>query len=215
MSLPQPLFHLLCCFLLNHALAQTGAASPQEEAFERARIAEQRSQLEASFAAEEAVCQRKFFVNACLNEARGRQREALTDLRRQEVLLDDADRKRKAADQLEKIEEKGSAQRQQEGAEKAQENLRKGVAGAAEAVERAQAQNEKAAQAAERRAAVLAAQARKEAEASQRAALEAQAQARAAALRQRQQEAATRKEERERRLREAAPSQTQPLPARP
>ncbi len=202
------------------ALAQFGSAqaeqeTPDEQARERARIAAERKEIEVRFAAEEAACRAKFFVNACLNDMRPRQREALTDLRRQEILLDDAERKRKAAEQLEKIEEKGSEQRKQEAAEKAQGNVRKGVAGAAEAAEKAQAQSQKASQAAERRNTTLANEARKAAEAPERAAAQGQADKRAADLRQRQQEAATRKAERERRSQQAPATDRQPLPARP
>ena len=143
------------------------------------------------------------------------QREALADLRRQEILLDDADCKRKAAEQLARIEEKGSEQHKQVAAEKAQENLRKGVAGAAEAATKAQAQSQKATEAAERRNATLANQARKAAEAPERDAAQAEAQTRAADLRQRQQDAATRKADRERRLQQAPPTDRQPLPLRP
>lgn len=209
----------------GQVLAQTEspqAQSPQAEQApldvqtkERARIAAERDQLETRFAAEEAACQARFFVNACLNKIRPPQREALADLRRQEILLDDAERKRKAAEQLEKIEEKGSEQRKQEAAEKAQENVRKGAAGAAEAAEKAQAQSQKATQAAERRDATLTNQARKAAEAPERAAAQTQAQTRAADLRQRQQEAATRKAERERRIQQAPATDRQPLPPRP
>lgn len=209
------------CLGSFQALAQLAPTTPaedvplDEQAKERARVADKRSQLEARFAAEEVACQAKFFVNACLNNIRPRQREALADLRRQDILLDDAERKRKAAEQLEKIEEKGSEQRKQEAAEKAQENVRKGVAGAAAALERAQAQSEKATQAAERRNATLANEARKAAEAPERAAAQAEAVKRAADLRQRQQEAATRKAERERRIQQAPPTDRQPLPTRP
>lgn len=202
------------------ALAQLGSAPAEqatldEQSRERARIAAERNAIEARFAAEEATCQAKFFVNTCLNDMRPRQREALADLRRQEILLDDAERKRKATEQLEKIEEKGSEQRNQLAAEKAQENVRKGVAGAAEATEKAQAQSQKASQAAERRNATLANEARKAAEGPERATAQAQADKRAADLRQRQQEAATRKAERERRIQQAPATDRQPLPVRP
>ncbi len=201
-------------------LAQLGSinaeqVTPDEQSRERVRIAAERKEIEVRFAAQEAGCHAKFFVNACLNDLRPRQREALADLRRQEILLDDAERKRKAAEQLEKIEEKGSEQRKQEAAEKAQENVRKGVAGAAAAAEKAQAQSQKASQAAERREATLANEARKAAEAPERAAAQGQADKRATDLRQRQQEAATRKAERERRIQQAPATDRQPLPARP
>lgn len=225
MSFTSALFSLLISVLGGlgsaQALAQleriTSAeqAPPDEQVREGARIAAERSQLETRFAAEEAVCQAKFFVNACLNDMRPRQREALADLRRQEILLDDAERKRKAAKQLEKIEEKGSEQRQQDVAEKAQERVRQGLAGAAEAADKAEAQSQKATQASERRRATLANQTRKASEAPKRAATQSEAQTRAADLRQRQQEAEARKADRERRIQQAPATDRQPLPARP
>lgn len=186
-----------------------------EQARERTRIAAERSQLLLRHTAEEAACEAKFFVNACLNDIRPGQREALADLRRQEILLDDAQRKRKAAEQLEKIEEKGSEQRKLEAAERAQENLRQGAAGASAAQERAQGQSEKATQANERRNATLANEARKAAKVPERAAAQVEADKRAAELRLRQKEAATRKAERQRQIREAPATDRQPLPVRP
>ncbi|RYG11563.1 MAG: hypothetical protein EON92_10250, partial [Burkholderiales bacterium] len=64
-----------------------GAQTPEEVKAERARIADERGRVEARFATEEKACYAKFGVNDCLQEARTRRREVLSDLRRQEVSI--------------------------------------------------------------------------------------------------------------------------------
>ncbi|MBC7376388.1 MAG: hypothetical protein H7346_03005 [Burkholderiaceae bacterium] len=90
---------------------------------ERARIASERAAVDARFLVEEKACYKKFSVNDCLNEARGRQRESLADLRRQDLSLNDAERKRRAADEMRKLEEKASPQKQDEAAERRARSL--------------------------------------------------------------------------------------------
>lgn len=97
--------------------AQTGVAAPSADA-ERTRISAERARLEAGFAAEDAVCYRKFMVNNCLDDVKLKRRDALSDLRRQEISLDEQERKAKGADQLRKTEEKSSLKNQQEAADK-------------------------------------------------------------------------------------------------
>lgn len=97
--------------------ATAGVAAPSMDA-ERARISAERTRLEAGFAAEDAVCYRKFMVNNCLDDVKIKRRDALSDLRRQEISLDEQDRKAKGADQLLKTEEKSSLKNQQEAADK-------------------------------------------------------------------------------------------------
>jgi hypothetical protein len=92
---------------------------------ERARIAAYRKTIEEAFATEQAQCYKKFAVNDCLQESRVRRRDALADLRRQEVSLNDAQRKKKGAEQVRKVEEKVSAestQRTQEQRQKAEDS---------------------------------------------------------------------------------------------
>ena len=66
------------------------------EAAERERIRKSRASEQALFMAQEAQCYSRFAVNDCLIEVRGRRREVLGDLRRQEIALNDAQRKRRA-----------------------------------------------------------------------------------------------------------------------
>lgn len=105
---------LFFCVLSVQAQEELPAqqATSQVQA-ERARIAAERAGLEAQFDAQEAVCYQKFAVNSCLAPIKVQRREALADLRRQEVVLNDAERRRKGAEQIKKTEEKASLESQQ------------------------------------------------------------------------------------------------------
>jgi colicin import membrane protein len=107
----------------------------------RARIDAERKQVEAEFGDLQKQCYRKFAVNDCLNRARAQRREKLSDLRRQEISLNDAERKRKAAERSGNLEERSSPDRQEAEAQRraraaAQENDRK-VRAAEKATKRA------------------------------------------------------------------------------
>ena len=109
---------LFCCGLsLGAAMAQSPAQEKTNNALERSKIAAERARLEAGFLAEETVCKSRFAVNACLQEIRSRRNEAMADLRRQDLLLNESDRKARAADQIQKTEEKSKLELQQQRAE--------------------------------------------------------------------------------------------------
>ena len=118
------------CALTANAQAPTpaalGAALPASAAvdIERARISSERSRLEAGFAAEESACYKKFLVNRCLDDVKPRRREAMGNLRRQEVSIDTQDRKAKGAEQIRKTEEKASPEKQQEAASRRTDSLK-------------------------------------------------------------------------------------------
>ncbi len=118
-------------FLLCIALGMGFAASAQT-AFdlasaasdrERSRINAERLALEAGFDAQDAACYKKFFVNMCLNEVKEKRRDAMAELKRQEVALNDEMRKRKAAEQVAKTAEKSSPEVQQQAAERRAKSL--------------------------------------------------------------------------------------------
>ncbi|HSV35974.1 MAG TPA: hypothetical protein VLI46_10485 [Ramlibacter sp.] len=89
------------------AVVLSFAAGAQEsDSAERARIGAERVRADAAFRAEEKVCYTRFAVNDCLKAAQSRKREVLADLRRQEVALNDAERRRKAGERLRASEEK-------------------------------------------------------------------------------------------------------------
>ena len=94
------------------AHAQTGSDA------ERVRISAERSRLEATFALEDTACYKRFLVNNCLDEVKVRRRDAMADLRRQEIVLNDEARKAKAAEQLQKTEVKSSPEKLQQEADK-------------------------------------------------------------------------------------------------
>lgn len=98
------------------------AATPEAAAMtpdaERVRIDSERSNLEAGFNFESAACYKKFLVSRCLEDVKLRRRDALADLRRQEITLNAFERKAKAAAQVKKTEEKSSPENQQQEADK-------------------------------------------------------------------------------------------------
>ncbi|MDB5778684.1 MAG: hypothetical protein JWP79_1415 [Polaromonas sp.] len=77
---------------------------------QRAAIAAERNRLETGFMNEEASCYKKFAVNSCLDNVNARRRAVMADLRRQEILLNDAQRKSKAEQQIRKSQEKSSSE---------------------------------------------------------------------------------------------------------
>lgn len=107
--------------LLFAAVMFAGAASAAEPAdddakAERARITAERAQAEARFTEQEKACYARFAVNDCVRDARAKRREVLADLRRQEISLNDAQRKRHSAERLREIDERSSAQAQEQAA---------------------------------------------------------------------------------------------------
>ena len=111
-------------FCLTAALSGAGFAQPELEA-ERGRIAAERARAQAGFAAEGSACYKRFWVNNCLDQVKARRLEVLSDLRRQEVVLNDQERKAKGAEQLLKIEEKSSMATEQAQADRRFEAINK------------------------------------------------------------------------------------------
>ena len=93
-------------------LAQTSSDT------ERSRISAERAKLETDFALEDTACYKRFLVNSCLDGVKVRRRDALADLRRQEIVLNDEARKARASEQLQKIEEKSLPEKLQQEADK-------------------------------------------------------------------------------------------------
>ena len=97
-----------------------GAQTPPEEHAssridsERAKITTERSRLEADFLTEDRACYQRFAVNACLGKVNTRRRQAMADLRRQEILLNDEERKTSGLQQLRRTEEKSSPEKREE-----------------------------------------------------------------------------------------------------
>ena len=108
-------------------MALTGTVSAQPQASndaERLRISNERVVREAAFSREDSACYQKFLVSSCLDEVKLRRQDVLADLRRQEILLNDQERKDKGAAQVKKREDKDSPDKQQQSADKRAEALK-------------------------------------------------------------------------------------------
>jgi colicin import membrane protein len=83
-----------------------------EEGLERQRIKLERQQLVKNLEAQRQACYQKLAVTPCLNEARDQHNEKIRDLKRQEVALNDVQRKRAAADRVKALEQRNSPEAQ-------------------------------------------------------------------------------------------------------
>ena len=113
-SLIAPFLIALCA--APTAVQAQGSAQQQLDQ-ERSRIAAERRAADSRYADAEAACYARFAVNDCVNEAKAARREALADLRRQEVSLNDDERRRKGAAQRQRLDERSSAENQQRAAQ--------------------------------------------------------------------------------------------------
>ena len=104
-------------FLFNgFAISQTGPMDVKTVGInaQRAAIDAERSRLESGFLSEDAACHEKFAVNNCLENVNSKRRAIMADLKRQEILLNDAQRKSKAEQQIRKNQEKLSPENLQQ-----------------------------------------------------------------------------------------------------
>jgi colicin import membrane protein len=86
----------------------------QSEAAERARIAAVRKQASDEYQSTSEQCYQRFAVTGCILDAKKTFNSLMADLRRQEIALNDLDRKRRGAEQLQRTEDKRSADKQLE-----------------------------------------------------------------------------------------------------
>lgn len=101
---PRLLVAWVCCVPLVLAAAEPTAHVQQKT--EKARIAAERQQANQRFEIERRACEQRFAVTPCLEEARGRRREVLDRLAREQAVLDDAQRRQRAADRLKGIQDR-------------------------------------------------------------------------------------------------------------
>jgi colicin import membrane protein len=73
---------------------------------ERARIATERARADQRFAADEIACQKRFAVTDCVEKARTAQRAVHNELRRQELVLNDTERRRRTDAQQRRLQDK-------------------------------------------------------------------------------------------------------------
>ncbi len=100
---------LVMASLLALAQPSTPDTVAARDAAEHARIRQERAEALARFQAQDAQCYQRFAVTDCLSEVRVQRRLLLAELKRQEISLNDAQRKRRAADQLLRADEKAAA----------------------------------------------------------------------------------------------------------
>jgi len=142
---------LFACACASSALAQTTATvgSVDFEA-ERARLTRERDEVENRFKSEQAACYKKFAVEGCLKEGRVRRRLANEDIKRQEAVLNDIERKRSGAAELDKLHEKKSESASTDANAKREESLKSQDDRERRAAEHATSRSQAEAEAAER-----------------------------------------------------------------
>lgn len=99
------LFSLALIVLTLSPLAQAATSEDKK------RIAEARAKADADLAAEEAECTTRFAVTPCLLDAREKHRAIVDPLRRDELTVDERERRQRAADRLERLSRKAEAAR--------------------------------------------------------------------------------------------------------
>ncbi len=83
-----------------------GSGKDPEISAQRAGIEAQRSQAQSRFEEGARQCYQKFVVNDCINNLRAQRREILADLRRQEIELNNQERRTLAAQRVQSVEDK-------------------------------------------------------------------------------------------------------------
>jgi colicin import membrane protein len=207
---------LFCCGLsLGAAMAQSPAQEKDSNALERSKIAAERARLEAGFQAEEAACKSRFAVNACLQEIRPRRNAAMADLRRQDLLINEAERKARGADQIQKTEDKSSLERQQQRAEQEKKAQQETERRSERNDQRGQSQAKSAADASANVEAAETRQKNSQSKAGEAKTRHEQAASNVLDAKVRSEKAAQNQAERDQRLKHKSNSNRQPLPAPP
>ncbi|MBT2334767.1 hypothetical protein J7E49_12735 [Variovorax paradoxus] len=192
--------------------ATTGNANFEAE---RSRLAAERTAIEARFDKERAACYQKFAVEDCLRDSRKRRRAETDHIKRQESAINDIERQRRGAAELEKLDQKAAAKRPQDTPEKQDESRQAQKDREQRAADHAAGRAATAAEADERRRQFEAkqkAQADEKAKAAQR---RAEAPAAVERFESKQQQAAEHRASRERQNAERTKPRGAPLPAPP
>jgi colicin import membrane protein len=113
------IYAVLMPAIAQNSLKNEDAAAPllMQESAERMRISSERAALLRGYEAQREACYQKLAVTICHTQARDKHNDQMRDLKRQETALNDAGRKRKAADRLKAVEERNSPQVQLQKAE--------------------------------------------------------------------------------------------------
>ena len=131
-----------CALALLFALP----AQAQDREAERARIAAERAVAEARFADRKKACNAVFAVNDCVEKATRERNAVLGDLRRQERVLNDADRRERAAERLKQQEERNTPEAQRAAEESRLRGLQEQKERDARAADKAQQRKEQEAE---------------------------------------------------------------------
>lgn len=94
---------------------------------DKKRVLEARAKAEAELAAQEAECRERFAVTPCLLDARERHRAIVEPLRRDELMIDERERRQRGAERQEHLKRKAAAAREAASAASAAESLETGV----------------------------------------------------------------------------------------
>jgi hypothetical protein len=89
---------------------------------ERSRLSAEREAIETRFVQERAACYKKFAVEDCLRESRTRRRKETDNIKRQETAINDIQRQRSGAAELEKLDQKAATQRPQDSRDKREQS---------------------------------------------------------------------------------------------
>jgi colicin import membrane protein len=106
-----PFLLLLVTYSAFSQPTEAGTGQSLDIEAEHSRIQTERARQATRYEQEEAACYARFAVTDCLRKVHVRRRESLADLRRQEILLNEAERKRKTLEQMKRLQEKSSVQR--------------------------------------------------------------------------------------------------------
>lgn len=96
--------------LVLPAHAAEVSAQAERWRLERERIQRERTEVQVQTHAAEAACSREFLVASCLKQVRSERRAKLQQLDRQRALIDDEQRKQRAADRLARVRDKQEQQ---------------------------------------------------------------------------------------------------------
>lgn len=106
MSPPRWWVALLLAWGLHAAWAQTDVPSQDAARVQRQGIDAARARAEADFVRQEQACQSRFAVQACVDRVAAQRRAQERELKRQEAVLNAADRQQRAQEQLQRSAEK-------------------------------------------------------------------------------------------------------------
>ncbi|HEX2547523.1 MAG TPA: hypothetical protein VHL79_21750 [Ramlibacter sp.] len=108
----------LTVVLLALAAVAPAWAQVADDSVERARIGAERKAADDKFAEAKRACNAKFAVTDCVNKATREHNAVVSELRRQERVLNEAERKQRAAQAQREIDERNSPERRKEAEDK-------------------------------------------------------------------------------------------------